>query len=274
MFQNKGWGSEDRKHRRSNIAATPLMFVIFLLSFSCLVTVSTPSVANSFKDAKAALSREDYKQALELLMPLAQHGHASAQYLVGKMYHRGNGVRRNEREAFNWYKQSAEVGNADAELQLGFMYLYARGVQGDTAEALKWLHKSAQQGNVTAQFNLGQLYDTGLNGVQINPKEAAMWYRMAAERGSSLGQSRLSRLYQMGSGLKQDWNEAYFWWCLSVSKGLHGTFIDYAPGAKRVTQEELSAAQTQKLEQHLSPKQIAAVKRRVKTWKPIKTIEK
>ena len=51
------------------------------------------------------------------------------------MYHNGNGVLKDSAEALKWFRKSAEQGNAFAQFKLGVMYGKGNGVQQDYAEA-------------------------------------------------------------------------------------------------------------------------------------------
>ena len=51
-----------------------------------LVMGGEPAEAGAFEDALAAAQRGDYPTALRLWQPLAEQGHANAQYNLGVMY--------------------------------------------------------------------------------------------------------------------------------------------------------------------------------------------
>ena len=57
------------------------------------------------------------------------------------------------RETLQW----AERGNASAQYNLGVMYAKGQGVRQDYAEAVRWYRRAAEQGDVQAQSNLGVL---------------------------------------------------------------------------------------------------------------------
>ena len=58
---------------------------------------------------------------------------------------------------FTETKKMAEAGEALAQFSLGVMYDKGDGVLKDSAEAVKWYRKSAEQGNANAQNNLGNM---------------------------------------------------------------------------------------------------------------------
>jgi len=60
----------------------------------------------------------DYAIALREWTPLAEQGDAYAQYNLGLMYERGQGVPQDYKIATKWYKLSAEQGDVDAQHKL------------------------------------------------------------------------------------------------------------------------------------------------------------
>ena len=62
------------------------------------------------------------------------------------MYYSGEGVVKNYKEAFKWYKKAAMQGYAPAQHNLGAMYDKGKGVAKNYKEALTWFKKAAAQG--------------------------------------------------------------------------------------------------------------------------------
>ena len=77
--------------------------------------------------------------------------------------------------------QSAEQGDPKAQYELGLMYAKGDGVPEDYQEAVKWYRKAAEQGQASAQSKLGGMYYLG-QGVPTDYKEAAKWFQLAAEQ--------------------------------------------------------------------------------------------
>ena len=57
--------------------------------------------------------------------------------------------------AFKEYRQLAEQGDAAAQFMLGWMYEKGEGVEQDNAKAVQWYRLAAKQGDAAAQYNLG-----------------------------------------------------------------------------------------------------------------------
>jgi len=71
------------------------------------------------------------------LIKKAMSGDAEAQYLVGKSYYDGKGVKQDYNEAFRWFKASAEQGHAYDQCNLGLSYSNGLGVKKDNNEAYR-----------------------------------------------------------------------------------------------------------------------------------------
>jgi hypothetical protein len=56
--------------------------------------------------------------AVETLKGAANEGHVGAQYLVGRMYEKGEGVKKDSNEAMKWYGLAAAQGNQSAQQAL------------------------------------------------------------------------------------------------------------------------------------------------------------
>ena len=111
--------------------------------------------------------------------------------------------------------QSVEQGYAKAQFHLGVMYEKGEGVSEDDVQAVYWYKKAAEQGHTEAQSHLGTMYATGA-GVIEDYVQAVYWYKKAAEQGHAEAQSRLGTMYATGAGVIQDYVEAYAWVRLSA----------------------------------------------------------
>ena len=74
------------------------------------------------------------------------------------VYEKGEGVKQDYKEAFEWFRKAAEQGNTKAQFNLGLMYYKGQGVKQDYTEAAKWYRKAAAQGYAAAQSNLVNMY--------------------------------------------------------------------------------------------------------------------
>ena len=82
---------------------------------------------------------------------MAKEGDAGAQFNLGLMYAKGNGVAKDEAKALKWFRLSAEQDHGGALLNLGLMYQDGRGVAADKVKAVSCFRAAAEQGNAEAQ---------------------------------------------------------------------------------------------------------------------------
>ena len=172
----------------------------------------------------------------------AEQGDPVAQYRLGGIYERGDGVPRSFREAVTWYKKSADQGYSVAQNDLGFLYQEGRGVQQNYKLAMEWYRKAAVQGNALAQLNLGWMYDRGM-GVQSDDSEAIKWYKMSAGRGHARAQLNLGIIYWRGEGAKKDLVESYKWLSLvnrsQDGAAIHRAIVALSAVERSMTEEEI-----------------------------------
>ena len=78
---------------------------------------------------------------------LADQGDADAQFNLGVMYYKGQGVPQDCAEAMKWYRLAADQGVARAQEMLGWMHYFGEGVPQDYTEAYAWLSIAATGGD-------------------------------------------------------------------------------------------------------------------------------
>lgn len=152
-------------------------------------------------------------EAIETLMQAAQQGDAESQWQLAQRYARGEGVKRDDLQAFNWFNQIVidhdddDVGSPQAPytkrafLALGSYYL--AGIPGTPVKqdfALAWrmfYHAASVFGDAEGQYQIGRMYLDG-SGVDANPRMAANWLRSAADKGHVPAQATLGELIFVG----------------------------------------------------------------------------
>jgi len=205
-----------------------LVFLIILFSLTSNVVWS----ADAQKGVEAVKSG-DYATALYEWKPLAEQGHAVAQYGMGYLYKHGYGVSQDYKTAFKWFTLAAEQGLAHAQNNLGILYENGQGVSPDYKTAFKWYRLAAEQGFAPAQRN-------EQNIIRERPELAAEAKRIAdgkkAEEKQLLDESSSSAVneeypsdareqfvlgvkYHNGEGVEQDFRKAAKLWELSSEQG-------------------------------------------------------
>ncbi|MEP6714887.1 MAG: metallophosphoesterase [Terriglobia bacterium] len=197
------------------------MFAKCLSRLACILLLaglSSWQVRADFDAGLKAYNAGDFATALKEWQPLAEQGAPHAQYNMGLLYARGQGVPQDFAKAADFYQKAAEQGIVEAQYNLGVLYGNGQGVKKDEAEASKWFLKAAQQGDLNAANSLGNIYDEGPGGFQ-NFSEAEKWYRKAADSGIAIAQFNLGAMYDIGQGVKQDYAEALKWYQKAADQG-------------------------------------------------------
>jgi hypothetical protein len=147
--------------------------------------------------AIAAYERGDHTHAFALLTDLANERqiktHEAAEQAARNRGDRVAFASRRRRDAL-YYEQLAK-----AQYWLGLLYERGEGVAQDSGTAAKWYEAAAKHGNPDAAFNLAILYEEG-RGVAPDPKKAWDWYSAAAVRGHPKAAAARERFAESRSG--------------------------------------------------------------------------
>jgi TPR repeat protein len=147
-------------------------------------------------------------QAVEAYRYAAENGQIGARWKLARMYAEGDGVARNDYEAFKFFsaiaQQDIEPGSpdesyvSDALVALG-RYL-KKGipetpVRADPVAAQEYfMRAAATYRNPNAQFEMGKMFLRGDGGVKASVRQAGRWLQLAAEKGHAGAQATLGNL--------------------------------------------------------------------------------
>jgi uncharacterized protein len=152
-------------------------------------------------------------QAVEAYRYAAENGQLGATWKLARMYAEGDGVTRDDYEAFKFFseiaQQDVEPGSpeesyvSDALVALG-AYMKS-GIPGSPVEPNAvaaqeyYTRAAANYRNANAQFELGKMLLTGEGGARTSVRQAARWLQLAAEKGHAGAQATLGNLlFQSG----------------------------------------------------------------------------
>ncbi|MFI0843180.1 tetratricopeptide repeat protein [Mesorhizobium sp. IMUNJ 23232] len=152
------------------------------------------------------------EQAVEAYRYAAEKGQLGATWKLARMYAEGDGVDRDDYEAFKFFseiaEQDVEPGSpeesymSDALVALGSYW--QSGIPGSPVEANPaaaqqyYMRAAANYRNPNAQFEMGKMFLNG-DGVKKSIKQAGRWLQLAAEKGHAGAQATLGNLlFQSG----------------------------------------------------------------------------
>jgi len=176
-----------------------------------LLGTAAPVAAGPLEDANAAASFGDFATAIPLFRTLAEQGNSYAQYSLGIMYVKGQGVTQDYTEGMKWIRLAAEKGLVIAQTDLAIMLRRGWGGARDSTEAAIWYRRAAEQDSVVAQSGLGDMYAVG-EGATQDFAQAFKWYSRAADHDSPYAQNLLGIAYQHGLSVRQNDDEAFRWY--------------------------------------------------------------
>ena len=114
------------------------------------------------KTAIQAFDAGDYITAYKLFRPRAEAGDTEAQNYLGVHYYLGLGIKRDMRQALQWYEKAAKQGDPGAQLNYGLMFHNAYGTDPDIGTAFMWYYAAYRQGNSTAGRYMNSLAEDNL----------------------------------------------------------------------------------------------------------------
>lgn len=175
------------------------------------------ALANAHLEGRGV--REDPEKAVKWLKRAAKAGLAEAQYLLGMQYQEGNGVGHSTKDAARWLRAAADADHPGAQLRAGLMALNGVGMPRDQKQGIRWLTLAAEGGDEAAQLNMGLMQLAGSAGLGKDDAAAARWMHLAAEHGNGTALYNLGAFYARGTGVEQDFVEAWKWFELARLKG-------------------------------------------------------
>ena len=127
-------------------AAAPKQSLMKTILLALMLTISLGISAQSadklYDEGKQLYDAEQYDKAVPKLQAAADKGHKKAQYRLARCYDKGDGVKEDDKKAFELYMKSAKQDYAKAQYHLGKCYLKGKGVAANADEAKKWLKRA------------------------------------------------------------------------------------------------------------------------------------
>ncbi|WP_224703496.1 tetratricopeptide repeat protein [Devosia aquimaris] len=178
-------------------------------------------------DAFGAFQRGYFLTALELALPRAEKGEASAQTLIAELYAKGLGVVQNDQRAAGWYQLASNNGDMLATFELALMYEEGTGVPKNRARAAALFSQAADAGYMPAKYNLALLH---IEGIYASPSltTAASLMKEAADTGLPEAEYDYGTMLIEGAGVIPDPALGAEYILKAAEQNLVAAQIDYA----------------------------------------------
>jgi TPR repeat protein len=107
-----------------------------------LFSISLSVSASNYNEGFIAAESGNYQSAMKTWGPLAEQGHAVAQFNLALLYHSGSGISLDEKKAVEWYRKSAQNGYYKAQEYMAVGYREGWfGLPKDSEKAEYWEKK-------------------------------------------------------------------------------------------------------------------------------------
>lgn len=169
-----------------------------------------------FRFGFSAYQKGNKDEAAEAYKYAAENGQIGARWKLARMYAEGDGVERNDYEAFKFFQeivqQEIEPGSPDESYISDALVALGRyvkdGIADSPVRANPWaaqeyyMRAAATYRNPNAQFEIGKMFLNG-EGVKASVQQAGRWFHLAAEKGHAGAQATLGHmLFQSGKVVK------------------------------------------------------------------------
>lgn len=151
----------------------------------------------------------DPSTGFSLLISESQNNQ-TAQYLLGLLYHQGQGVTKDDIQATQLFKLCAERHNPNCEVVYGVSLLQGRGISADPAQAVNYMTYAANAGEPQAMANLADIYATGAI-VRKDYRKAFAYAQKGADEGNTAAMRELAVCYRKGWGTEKN-DDLYLSW--------------------------------------------------------------
>jgi uncharacterized protein len=224
---------------------------------------TAPTPVEAFQSAAQALKGGETAKAVSSLQYAAENGHPVAQWQLGRMYAKGDGVNKDDVRAFQYFSRIANAHAddspgtrharivANAFVALGHYYrdgIPNSAIRPNPARAQEMFSYAASYfGDPDAQYYLARLYLDG-KGTTRDVRQAARWLRLAAQKGQYEAQAMFgAMLFKGNAHVPRQASRGLMWLTLARdSAGPDDAWIIelYDAAIKQATRDEQAMAGT------------------------------
>ena len=122
------------------------IIVILAMTFGLMLAGVSSAAPDANAQLQQALKTKNYQQAFKISSEFAKKGDAAGQYVLGRLYLGGQGVRKDPKQGFNWTNKSAGQQYLRAMHTLGVLYASGIGTGKNMKQASLWFTRAGQKG--------------------------------------------------------------------------------------------------------------------------------
>lgn len=153
-------------------------------SLTIALCLATAPARADMTVAYQLLDSGEYEAAYQEFLPHAREGNPDAQIEIGLMFLNGN-LAEDDASALYWIEAAAEQEAPFAQYVLGWMYHFGEGVEADPVRAVTLYEPAAREGIIPAQRLMGVIFAYGADGIEIDYDVADAWFEQAVANGDA-----------------------------------------------------------------------------------------
>ncbi|MEA3352659.1 MAG: tetratricopeptide repeat protein [Campylobacterota bacterium] len=181
-----------------------------MIRFIIITFIYITSIYGSILDeAIAEHKNENIKNAITLYKQSARAGNDEANFKLGTIYYKGEGVRRNFDIAMKYFQKAAAYGHIKSKYNTAVIYSQKRYSKHNYIKAYNIFLELALEDDPASQNKVGLFLTYGL-GVDKDYKEAVKWFEKSYFKGDNLEAScNLALMFASGKGVFPNFGRAY-----------------------------------------------------------------
>lgn len=155
----------------------------------------------------------DYGRLEDAKLKALQLNDTTIMYNIGCMYRDGINVKRDYKQAKEWFSKAVQYGDVLSKVELAKIYSYSKedtGMKQDLEKSEELLNEAIETDNPEVYYKLGQMYERGVF-FEKNPQQAITLYKKAAEKNLDKAYVKLYLAYQFGKGVPRNNTQAVNW---------------------------------------------------------------
>ena len=152
-----------------------------------------------FQNGKETKNQQKFKESAKWFRTLLMNDSSRPEpyFYLGQLHECGNGVTRDLKSAFQYYRKGAKLDHVESLVKCGDFLFSGRGIPSfntgqkasisqrkDKIEAFKCYKKASDLGNPRGMNNCGLMLESGYEGQSPDPEKASHLYRQAHKLGN------------------------------------------------------------------------------------------
>lgn len=170
---------------------------------------------NYYQLAEKSFMDKDYPKAVQYYEKGVQQGDVQCMNALGYCYDEGYGVNIDSQKSFELYFRAASIGFSKAQRNLGLWYQERK----NDVQAFIWFKQAAIEGFEDCIWKIAKMYHNG-KGVKRDLSEAIKWYEIGANKGNKYAALTLAKLYDYDDEIENDRDKAIYWYKIAANLGL------------------------------------------------------